>query len=140
MTITPDFIANVTLYPAERTSNRVPIIGDRRGEDCFYICPCKFDPRDVNSWDCRILHGAEFLYPGETKQFGIAFFSAWMALAFRRANKFYLYELGVIGEATGHLQEVIATGAELFKDNIAQDRLGTIRNAGPRRRPMRRSS
>jgi hypothetical protein len=103
MSITPELIAKITLYPTDQGGRRSPIIGGWRGADSWFGCPCKFDPKDFSSWDCRILNGLESLAPGESKQFGMIFLTPEIVPVLRLVPKFYLWESGIIGEATAHL-------------------------------------
>jgi hypothetical protein len=88
----PDFMATVTLYPADR-GRKHPIIGD------WFGCPCKFDPKDFTAWDCRILTNGEKFSPGETKNFGMVFLTPEAGQLFRVVSTFYLWEGHIIGEA-----------------------------------------
>jgi len=94
LVIQPDLIADVTLYPSERSPRRGPMWGE------FFSCPCKLEMDAPDAWDCRILLGNERIALGETKRVGIAFLSGEKAASmFRAAGRFYLWELGIIGEA-----------------------------------------
>jgi len=92
----PDFIATITLYPAEKGGRHAAIMGE------WFGCPCKFDPKDFSAWDCRILTHGERFSPGETKQFGMLFLTPEAGRLFRTVRKFYLWEGWVIGEAIPH--------------------------------------
>ena len=103
MPMTPNFIAKITLYSTDSGGRKSPIVGGWQGTDSFFGCPCKFDPKDFSAWDCRVLNGMEYLHPGETKDFGIVFFSPEIVPAMQKVTKFYLWEGRIIGEATAHL-------------------------------------
>jgi hypothetical protein len=93
--VVPQLIADVTLYPAEQGGRGVPT-----GPDWFG-CPCKIRKDDVGSWDCRILLQGQPLSPGDTRRVGMIFLSGEKAAGIlREAGKFFLWELGIIGEAT----------------------------------------
>jgi len=91
--VSPDFIAEITLYPTSKGGRQQPIVGE------WFGCPCKFDKDDFSAWDCRILTRGERFAPGETKEFGITFLTPEAAVLFRVVRKFYLWEGGIIGEA-----------------------------------------
>jgi hypothetical protein len=91
-----DFIATVTLYPANKGGRQSPIVGK------WFGCPCKFDPKDFSAWDCRILNGGTPFAPGQTRHVGVAFLAPEAAAMFRRVKKFYLWEDHIIGEATAN--------------------------------------
>ena len=92
----------LAVFP-QQGGKKGPIVGGWCGADSYYGCPCKFDPKDFSGWDCRILNGLEFLHPGETKEFGIAFMAPEIVPAFRMVQKFYLWEGRIFGEASSHL-------------------------------------
>jgi hypothetical protein len=94
----PAFVAKITLYPTEQGGRRAAIKGD------WFGCPCKFDEKDFTAWDCRILLQGEQMYPGETKQFGMVFLTPQAGDLFRMVEKFYLWEGGIMGEATARLE------------------------------------
>jgi hypothetical protein len=92
--VVPQLIADVTFYPTEHGGRSVPT-----GPDWFG-CPCKVHKEDVNAWDCRILLQGQPLSPGDTRRVGMVFLSGEKAASIlREAGKFYLWELGIIGEA-----------------------------------------
>jgi hypothetical protein len=101
--MTPVFLAKITLYPPKQGGREHPIVGGWRGEESWFGCPCKFDPKDFTAWDCRILNGLESLNPGDAKTFGIVFLSPEIAPVMRKVAKFYLWEGKIIGEGTAHL-------------------------------------
>jgi len=91
--VPPDFIATITLYAPDKGGRASPIAGS------WFGCACKLDPEDEVAWDCRILTGGARFAPGEIKQFGIKFLTPEAAVRFSKVDKFYLWELRVIGEA-----------------------------------------
>lgn len=50
--------------------------------------------------DCRVLLDGRSIAPGESARVGMIFLSPDSAALFRAAGKFYLWEGGIIGEAT----------------------------------------
>jgi hypothetical protein len=89
----PRFIADVTLYPAEQGGRGGPTPPD------WFGCPCKAAMDAVQAWDCRIMLSGRAMKPGETRRVEIMFLSPDEAVpAFRKADKFFLWEGRVIGE------------------------------------------
>jgi hypothetical protein len=89
-------LANVTFY-ASGTGGRIgPIIRNPFG------CPCKLNPADPNAWDCRFtFHGSLPISLGSTRRAALEFLSGKEAeVVFEAAKRFYLWERGIIGEAT----------------------------------------
>jgi hypothetical protein len=90
----PKFIADVTLYPTAQGGRRAPTPPNRFG------CPCKAAKDDEQSWDCQLLLAGTPLSPGDTRRLEIMFLTPELAVpALRKAPKFFLWELGIIGEA-----------------------------------------
>jgi hypothetical protein len=92
--ISPQLIADVTLYASERGGRKEPTPAD------WFGCPCMVS-KDRDAWDCRILLQGIPLAPGETRRVGMVFLSHNEAIAdLRQAAKFYLWEGRFIGEGT----------------------------------------
>jgi hypothetical protein len=90
-----DLIADITLYPTNQGGRLVPTATDSFG------CPFKIRKDDNLVWDGRLLLDGTSMKPGETRRVGVAFLNCEDAAPiFRKAGKFYLWELRIIGEAT----------------------------------------
>ncbi|HEY4171181.1 MAG TPA: hypothetical protein VGM96_30585, partial [Reyranella sp.] len=76
----------------DRSSQKNPLRGK-------FGCPCKFDPGDVCGWDGFVFLGEQVLKPGDTKRVSVCFMTPRVAPLFRLRPKFYLWSLGIIGEA-----------------------------------------
>ncbi|HMI40804.1 MAG TPA: hypothetical protein VK485_06200 [Sphingomicrobium sp.] len=86
-----DLIADVTLYKTEN--------GGRKGPaPPGWGCPTKTS-KDSPGWDAWPQLGDEWLQLGEKRRVGFVFLSPEGAETMRRAGSFYLWELGLIGEA-----------------------------------------
>ena len=88
----PELFAEVTLYPTG--GRRGPIIGPKYG------CPCKLAKDAPDARDCRILLEGKPLLLGTPRKVGFVFLSRDSADIFKAARRFYLWEGGIIGEAT----------------------------------------
>lgn len=98
--MSPNFMAEITLYPANGGGRHSPIIGE------WFSCPCKFDPKDFSAWDCRIITNGERFEPGETKEFGMVFLTPEAGRLFAAVRIFYLWEGHIIGEAKAITSEI----------------------------------
>ena|SRR5689334_17252618 len=93
--IAPQMVADVTLYPTAHGGRRGPTPAE------WFGCPCKVHKDDKQAWDCRMLLNGQPLKPGETRRLGLIFLSGEKAAALlAQEGKFYLWEGGIIGEAT----------------------------------------
>jgi hypothetical protein len=89
----PDLTAEVYLYPADRGGRKSPI-------GLGWGCPCSKNRAPVDSWDGYPLLQSEMM-PGDRRTLGFVFLSGAEATSALTANdKFYLWEAGVIGEAS----------------------------------------
>ena len=91
---TPDLVAEVKLYPSSE-SGRVSALKPGYG------CPC-FGQKNTEQpgWDAWMQLGESEFAPGETRRVGFCFLSGEKAAEeLRKAGRFYLWELGFIGEA-----------------------------------------
>ena len=92
-TRTPDLVANVRLYsPLEGGKTCAALRG--------YGCPC-FVRKDTQQggWDAKLLIDDAPFEPGTERRLGFVFLSPEGAEAMRRAGRFYLWEMRIIGEA-----------------------------------------
>lgn len=93
--VQPELIADVTFYPTKDGGRRVPT-----GPE-YFPCPCKVQKDAHDGWDCRVLLHGQPMHPGDTRRLRFVFLSGEKAAAiFRQTGKFYLWENGIIGEAT----------------------------------------
>lgn len=90
----PELIVDLSLYPTSEGGRGLPIMGE------WFAFPCKFRKEDFEARDCRILLSGKSIAPGETARVGVKFLSPDSATLFRAAGKFYLWEGGIVGEAT----------------------------------------
>jgi hypothetical protein len=86
----PWLIVDLTLYPRDKSGQK-SALRDRFG------CLCKFDPGDVSGWDGFFFPGEQVIEPGETKRVSVC--PPRAAPLFRLCPKFYLWSIGIIGEA-----------------------------------------
>jgi hypothetical protein len=108
--ISPQIIADITLYASER--------GGRKGAtpSDWFGCPCMVS-KDRDAWDCRILLQGVPLAPGETRRVGMVFLSPNEAIPdLRQAGKFYLWEGGFIGEGTIIEDRTAAEGVDVTRN------------------------
>ena len=95
--LSPDVIADVTLYSTENGGRQTPLRGDLRP---WFSCPCKIRKEDDRGWECRLLVDGVVFEPGETRRVGISFLSREQAVPiFFAAKNFFLWEGRIIGEA-----------------------------------------
>ncbi|WP_143007074.1 hypothetical protein [Ancylobacter rudongensis] len=89
----PDVIADLYLYPP-RSGGRCLKIGFGWG------CPCSLSKISVEAWSGYPLLACEMM-PGERRRVGFVFLTSQAAVtALSTGGRFYLWETGVIGEAT----------------------------------------
>lgn len=87
-----DLIADVTLYDSDN--------GGRKGAaPPGWGCPTAISTEQLEFYDAWPQLGGEWLQPNETRRVGFVFFSPEGAEKMKRAEKFYLWEGGFIGEA-----------------------------------------
>ncbi len=86
----------VVLYAEAAGGRKEPIT------DIGYGCGCKVKPDEASACECRINFYNKYpVRAGETRRADIFFLTGEDAEAFfQAAGKFYLYEAGIIGEAT----------------------------------------
>jgi hypothetical protein len=90
----PELIVDLKLYPTSEGGRRGPIGGSRYG------CPCMLSKDSLAGRDGWVLPEGRWIAPGERARVGMIFLSPDSAALFRAAGKFYLWEGGIIGEAT----------------------------------------
>jgi hypothetical protein len=87
-----DLIADVTLYTTEN--------GGRKGPaPPGWGCPTMVSKRSP-AWDAWPQLGGQWLQLGETRRVGFVFLDAEGAETMKHAGRFYLWEGGLVGEAT----------------------------------------
>lgn len=91
-TKSPDLIAEVWLYPADKGGRSIPVL---RG----YGCPILTDKERNQGWDVRMQLGDEPFEPGTKRMVGLVFLSREGLSEVQKAGRFYLYESRFIGEA-----------------------------------------
>ena len=92
--ITPQLVAEVTLYATERGGRQGPTPPDGLG------CLCQLAGGESREWDCRLLLHGSPMAPGETRRVEITFLSADEAVpAILEVGRFLLWEGRIIGEA-----------------------------------------
>ncbi|MEO5937488.1 MAG: hypothetical protein ABIQ43_00595 [Sphingomonas sp.] len=93
-TRTPDLLADVSLYPSDAGGRQsAALLG--------WGCPC-FAIKDVQAggWDARLQLGNLPFFPGTERRVGLVFLSGQEAAdALKQSGRFYLWELGFVGEA-----------------------------------------
>lgn len=90
----PDLLAEVYLYPADRGGRKSPV-------GLGWGCPCSSTNKaPAEGWDGYPLLQSEMM-PGERRTLGFVFMSGEEATsALTASGKFYLWEAGVVGEAS----------------------------------------
>ena len=93
--VSPQLVADVTLYPTENGGRKGPTASE------WFGCPVMVTKDNLNAWDCRILLNGTPLWPGDTRRVGMVFLSPDQAVPIlRAAGKFYLWDGRLIGEGT----------------------------------------
>lgn len=90
----PDLMADVTLYPTEAGGKTLPVFSG-------YSCPCMVSKAEPwSGWDARLVFQGEPIRPGQQRRVGLAFLTPDGAQAVGEARHFFLWDGGVVGEAT----------------------------------------
>ena len=92
--MSPELIADVTLYPAEVDGRKSPVFPG-------WGCPCSLTKdTPLVGYDGWPLLGDAPMAPGESRRVGFVFLSGEEAATlFRKAGRFFLWEGRFIGEA-----------------------------------------
>ena len=90
----PDLFADVYLYPPELGGRDDPILPG-------FGCPIVISNQPPwVGWDGWALLGDDALFPGHRRRLGFLFLTSAGRDAIKQAGRFYLWELGIIGEGS----------------------------------------
>ncbi|MDV3253360.1 hypothetical protein DevBK_18645 [Devosia sp. BK] len=89
----PDLFADVSFY-SPQSGGRIKPIPSGLG------FPCKASETAPNAWDARLYFEGAPIQAGETRRVGLLFLTTEGEQAIRNAQRFFIWETRIIGEAT----------------------------------------